>query len=183
VSAEEETVSRPPTRTQSGRVNAAALVLALALAWAPGREAAAQDLPTTTAPDLRLEWIIGDGDKDHPQNATAPAPIAPIEGRAGETVRLKYRIRNVGSTDAFAVVVRVQTGLGTTARPIRIQPGPSAGSAIERTVDVALAVGLAEVCVGASLQTIRLDDPRDPFTEDNRICRRATVRPSRTRKP
>lgn len=138
-------------------------------------------MPTTTAPDLRLEWIEADGDKERPQNELTPP--TPIEGHAGETVRLKYRIRNVGSTDAFAVIVRVQTGLGATERPIRVQPGPSAGRAIERTVDVALAVGLAEICIGASLQTVRVDDPRDPFTEDNRICRRATVRPARARQP
>jgi hypothetical protein len=132
---------------------------------------AAQSLPTTTAPDLHLEWVAENGDKERPRNDLGPTP--PIEGHAGQTVRLKYRIRNVGSTDAFAVIVRVQTGLGNGERPMRIQPGPAAGKAIERTIDVALAVGLAEVCVGAVLQTIRADDPRDPFTEDNRICRRA----------
>ena len=158
-----------------------AVLLTLAGVTAGPRNVAAQSLPTTTAPDLHLEWVAEDADKERPRNDLVPTP--PIEGHAGQTVRLKYRIRNVGSTDAFAVIVRVQTGLGNGERPMRIQPGPAAGKAIERTIDVALAVGLAEVCVGAVLQTIRADDPRDPFTEDNRICRRATVRPARARQP
>jgi hypothetical protein len=167
------------------------LIVAL-LSAVPTAEVAAQPplphMATTTAPDLRLEWIVAKPAASSP-SASLPPPAEleprrpaveplPIEGRAGESVRLRYRIRNVGATDAFAVVIRVQTGLGSVGRPTRVEPGPEAGKAIERALDLPLAVGLAEVCVIAVLQTLRADDPRDPFTDDNRICRRANVRPA-----
>lgn len=157
-----------------------ATLLAVLVAGAAGIDAR-QDLATTTAPDLRLEWI-GDRPAQPPPAAgesTKPTiEMSPIDGRAGETIRLKYRIRNVGASDAFAVLIKVQSGLGVRARTTRISPGPTAGKALERTLDLPLAVGLVEVCISAVLQTVRSDDPRDPFTEDNRICRRAHVRPA-----
>jgi len=118
-------------------------------------------------PDLFLEWLV-DG------RATVDAPD--IIGPAGATVRLKYRIRNIGGTSAFAVVGRAQTALGRVGAPIRIQPGPDAGSHVDRHLDLPLAQGMREICIDVRLQTLAADDPKDPDTDNNRRCRRVTVR-------
>lgn len=116
------------------------------------------------APDLRLEW------KDRGDA---------ISGRAGSSVALSFLVRNVGSAPAFATVLRIHTSLGRLGEAVRIQPGPSRGASIERTVTVPLAAGMRELCVEAVLQSRAPDDPVDPNPNDNRICRaiRVTERP------
>lgn len=111
-------------------------------------------------PDLRVAW--SDGAKE-------------LEGEAGITVPIGYAIRNVGGRDAFAVVVRVFTALGPVA-PIRLQPGPAAGAALERQGTVSLAIGMRELCIDVTLQNVNIEDPPDPNLADNRICRVVKVR-------
>ncbi len=107
-------------------------------------------------PDIRLEWTGGAG---------------PIEGKAGQTIELTYVVRNVGGTEAFAVVLRGLSSLGPTGDPVRIQPGPAAGRRIDRRSTMALASGMRELCIEATLQNRNRDDPLDPTPSDNRICR------------
>lgn len=145
------------------RPNELAVALALALlaasALAPGRAWAGADSP----PDLRLEWLI-DG-------AAANGPAPALRGRAGETIEIPYRLRNVGGADAFAVVLEARTALGRAGRPVRLQPGPAAGAADDRTLRLAVAAGMRELCIDARLQTLEPDQPVDPNRHDNRICR------------
>jgi hypothetical protein len=153
------------------------IVLSAASSWAQE----ADSLPTATAADLRVEWVDGDDSAasskpDSVQLDARKIAAAPVIGKSGQTVRLRYRIRNTGGMDAFAVLVRVQTGLGRNGPPVRLQPGPKAGSALERDLDLALAVGMAEVCVEASLQTLRADDPSDPYQDNNRACRQIRLK-------
>lgn len=116
----------------------------------------------TPAPaDIRLEWIGG---------------AAPIEGSPGRTVELHYAVRNVGGSEAFAVVVRGLSSLGPTGDPIRLQPGPAPGKKIERRSVIALATGMRELCIEATLQNRNRDDPLDPTPSDNRICRIVKVK-------
>ena len=125
-------------------------------------------LPATAAPpDLFLEWLV-DG------RAVIDSPD--LTGRAGETVRIEYRIRNIGGTAAFAVIGQAQTALGRVGAPIRIQPGPDAGAHIDRHLDLPLARGMREICIDVQLQTLAADDPKDPDTDNNRRCRHVTVR-------
>lgn len=114
-------------------------------------------------PDLYVEWIVnGRGVTDAP----------PITGRSGETVELAYRIRNVGGRDAFSAVITAQTALGRIAPPRRIQPGPRAGAAFDRTLSMALARGMRELCIEVALQNLDAEDPEDPEPGNNRRCRR-----------
>ena len=117
-------------------------------------------------PDLRLEWRLAEA-----YSRKAP----PISGIAGSTVTLRYRLRNVGGSNAFAAVIASHTALGRQGRSIRLRPGPKAGRAFERTLDLPLAVGIREICIEARLQTIGANEPRDPHPEDNTLCRRITV--------
>jgi hypothetical protein len=151
----------------------AGLFVSLAASSSAAQEV--DSLPTATAADLRVEWI---DPNEHTANAkpdSAKTP-APVIGRSGQTVRLRYRIRNTGGMDAFAVLVRVQTGLGRNGPPVRLQPGPKAGRSLERDLDLALATGMAEVCVEARLQTLRADDPTDPYQDNNRACRQIRLK-------
>lgn len=119
-------------------------------------------------PDLRLEWAPG-----------GPAASAePLRGRPGETVRVDYRLRNVGGSDAFVAVVEARTALGPVGGPQRLQPGPAAGATIERRLSLALATGMRELCVDARLQTVEPEEPGDPNQRDNRICREVEIEPN-----
>lgn len=120
--------------------------------------AATSALPAGVGPtaDVRLEW-------------SAPEPA--IEGPAGETVQLRFRVRNVGGQAAYAVVLTISTALGPQGAPQRIQPGPGAGESVSRTLALPLAEGMRELCIDALLQNLRAEDPADPNPGDNRICR------------
>ena len=121
----------------------------------------------TRAADLRLEWLV---------KGRAVRTIPAVQGKAGETVQLEYRLRNVGGRDAFAAMIEVRTALGRLGRSIRLQPGPKAGQGFDRSIDVPLATGMSELCVDVRLQNLQLQDPNDPNVEDNRICVRIRVR-------
>jgi hypothetical protein len=123
--------------------------------------ASAESGPPDPSADLRLEW------RD---------PASAVDGVAGSTVELPYRLRNVGGRDAFAVVLKTHTSLGAPQQPERVQPGPKAGATMERTISLPLATGMREVCVEAMLQTLAADEPTDPTLKDNRICRPVRVR-------
>jgi hypothetical protein len=125
-------------------------------------------LATATPPDVRLDWI----------NA---ADV--ITGEAGKTIEMRYAVRNVGGKPAFAVVLRNVTSLGPLGEPIRVQPGPEPGKKMERVLSFALAPGMRELCVEATLQNRNLDDPLDPTPSNNRICRvvRVTERSTSSR--
>lgn len=122
---------------------------------------------TPAPPDLRLEWQIGG-------QYTRVAP--PLVGAAGSTVTLVYRLRNVGGSDAFAAILSTFTALGPQGRVVRLRPGPGAGLAFERTLDLPLAAGMREVCIETRLQTLGDNEPRDPNPGDNTVCRRVSVR-------
>lgn len=122
-------------------------------------------------PDLHLEWLEGG----------VPTRDAPgLDGETGQTLTLRYQVRNVGGSDAFALVLTESTSLGRLSGPSRVQPGPAAGAALARTLRLALAPGIREVCVQATLQTERLADPEDPNPENNVLCRRVRVRPAKS---
>ena len=143
----------------------APLVLAFAgLALAGGVSLAAEAAP----PDLRLEWLV--------HGKAVREGVEPLHGRRGETVAIAYRLRNVGGSDAFTVILESRTALGRAARPERVHPGPDAGKADDRSLRLALAEGMRELCIDARLQTLAADDPGDPNAQDNRICRRVEVR-------
>lgn len=153
-----------PSELTSAPVAALAVALisgALAAgAVAPARAAAAG---AGSPPDLRLEWLVGGAP------ATSGAP--PVRAREGETVEIPYRLRNVGGADAFAAVLEARTALGPAGRPVRLQPGPAAGAAADRTLRLAVAAGMRELCIDVRLQTLEPDQPGDPNGHDNRICR------------
>jgi hypothetical protein len=130
-------------------------LLLLVLAAMPIR---AGDAPA----DLRLQWV---------------GPPAAVRGPAGSTMELRFQIRNVGGKDAFATIVKAHTTLGPLNAPARVQPGPRAGALVERKLAVALADGMREICVEASLQNRSDGDPPDPNPVDNRICRPVNVAP------
>jgi hypothetical protein len=135
---------------RSATVNCVTTILMAMLASAPA-SAEAEPAP----PDLRLEW-------------REPAAVI---GAAGETVDVRFRLRNVGGSPAFAVVQKTHSALGPYGQPVRLQPGPKAGQTLERTVSLALATGMKELCIEVALQTVDVDDPSDPNVADNRICR------------
>ena len=118
--------------------------------------------PPRTPPDLEIAWV-DDGKT--------------IVGNGGDTVQIRYRISNLGGTDAFAVIARASTTLGPIA-PARIQPGPAAGKRFERSFSVALADGMKELCIDVQLQNVALEDPPDPNLRNNRACRHVAVRDS-----
>ncbi len=122
-------------------------------------------LATASPPDVRLDWI----------NA---ADV--ITGEAGKTIEMRYDVRNVGGSPAFAVVLRNVTSLGPLGEPVRVQPGPEAGAKMQRKLSFALAPGMRELCVEATLQNRNLDDPLDPTPSNNRICRVVRVTEKRT---
>lgn len=113
-------------------------------------------LATVAPPDVRLDWI------------NAPDVIT---GEAGKTIEIRYTVRNVGGSPAFAVVLRNVSSLGALGEPVRVQPGPEPGRKMERSLSFALASGMRELCVEATLQNRNLDDPLDPTPSNNRICR------------
>ncbi|HXI13013.1 MAG TPA: hypothetical protein VNM92_10240 [Thermoanaerobaculia bacterium] len=112
----------------------------------------------SSPPDLAISWV---------QPGT-------LTGTAGETAQIRYLIRNVGGTDAFAVISRIGTTLGPIA-PARTQPGPEAGKSLERKLALALAVGMRELCIDVTLQNIAIDDSPDPNPKNNRACRPVVV--------
>ena len=118
--------------------------------------------PPRTPPDLEITWV----DDGHS-----------LAGKSGETLQIRYRISNLGGTDAFAVIARASTTLGPIS-PARIQPGPAAGKRFERSFGLALADGMKELCVDVQLQNVALDDPPDPNLRNNRACRHVAVRDS-----
>jgi hypothetical protein len=122
--------------------------------------------PTSPPPDLRVEWVSG-------ASTTREGEV--IRGSAGETRRLEYRVRNVGGTEVFAVILSARTALGPLVRPARVQPGPQPGRHLRRALDLPLAEGMREVCIEAVLQTRDAEDPHDPNPKDNRLCRRVEV--------
>ena len=151
---------REPRRRSALVVAAALLLIAASSPPAP--------------PDLRLSWVDGRGSR--------PGG-SPLRGSPGRTIRLRYQVRNVGGSDAFAVVVSAATALGPIGLPMRFEPGPDAGARIDGVLDLALADGMREVCLEARLQTVRPEDPGDPNPADNRLCRpiEAVVKDSRQR--
>lgn len=130
------------------------------------QQAAVSSSEAAASADLRLEWLLE-------ERPTRKAPV--IEGSAGEVILLPYRVRNVGGRDAFALVIRADTALGAVGAPERLEPGPEAGEAVQRSLALPLAAGMRELCLEARLQNRRAEDPPDPNTEDNRICRRVEV--------
>ncbi len=95
----------------------------------------------------------------------------PLAGPAGSTREIPYLIRNVGGREAFAVVVRIRTALGSVGPPARVQPGPDAGKTLAQHFGLALARGIREVCIDVQLQNVSAEDPPDPNPSDNRVCR------------
>lgn len=113
-------------------------------------------------PDLRLDWVL--------ESESSPdAP--PVRGRAGETVRLGVRLRNLGAADAFAVILEGYTALGPTRSPRRLQPGPSAGGSMDHQEPLTLAPAMRALCLVARLQTLDDGDPGEENLKDNQICR------------
>lgn len=108
--------------------------------------------------DLRLEWPGGTRERE------------PLRGRAGESVRVPYVVRNVGGRDAFAAILTSHTALGRLHPDERVRPGPAAGRHLDRQVRMALAEGMRELCLEVRLQTLRADDPPESNREDNRLC-------------
>lgn len=121
------------------------------------------------AADLRLEWLA---------NGRVSSSPEPVGGRAGEKVVVTYRIQNVGSSDAFAVVLTALSALGAVAPAQRLQPGPAASRSVDRSLEVRLAEGMRELCIEASLQNRDAGDPPDRNPRDNRICRQLIVEAS-----
>lgn len=111
-------------------------------------------------PDLRLEWIGG--------------PTL-VRGTTGDTVDLRYRIRNLGGRDAFASVLKTLSSLGAVGEPLRIQPGPAAGRHLDGPLKIVLATGMRELCIEILLQNRTREDPADPTPGDNRACRPVKV--------
>lgn len=146
---------------------ATALAAALLVGLAPGRPAPAADDVDTAPADLRLEWLVA--------GRPAAGEAGPIRGREGETVTVPYRLRNVGGADAFAVILEARTALGRSGAPERLQPGPAAGAKTDRTLRVAVATGMRELCIDARLQTVEAGGGGDPNRDDNRICRRIEI--------
>ena len=110
------------------------------------------------APDLCLEWRRDPG--------------LPLRGAGHESVEFEVRIRNLGRGGAFAVILAAAAGDRSLGQPSRIEPGPAAGAYIDRSVRLRLPPDLDQLCLTARLQTLQIDDPRDPRQADNRICRR-----------
>ncbi len=110
--------------------------------------------------DLLIEWVT---------ESRHPSP--PIEGESGTSVDVGYRVRNIGGSDAYAVLIRSHSALGPLGQPIRLHPGPKAGRGIERTLRVPLARGMRELCVEGRLQTLGTDPHEDPSPNNNRACR------------
>lgn len=116
--------------------------------------------------DLYLEWIVeGRGVSEGPA----------IEGDGGTTIRVEYRVRNVGGRDAFAVVASAHTALGRVGPPRRFEPGPRAGRGLAGTLTFALAEGMRELCLEVRLQNLEADEPEDPEPSNNRRCRPVRV--------
>jgi hypothetical protein len=132
----------------------------VALAAAAALYADADKTPPAPA-DLRVLWT-DDG--------------RPVTGIAGSSIEIGYVLRNQGGRDAFAVVLRALTALGPATPPTRLQPGPAAGKQFQRVLRLALAPGMRELCVEATLQNLSLEDPVDPNPADNRACRSVAVR-------
>lgn len=143
--------------------------VALAVAALPGAPALAE-----SPPDLRLEW-------QEPGGARDEAP--PVRGRAGEVVRLDYRLTNVGESPAAAVELATHTTLGPAGAPVELRPGPDPGEERRRSVDLRLAIGLREVCIDARLRSGAEREPREPTPENNRICRAVEVAAATTAAP
>jgi hypothetical protein len=125
----------------------------------------ASGVAAESPPDLRLEWLEG--------GAPTPRPPA-VRGRAGELVRFDFRLVNVGEGAARSVALATHTTLGPAGAREELRPGPGAGEAMRRSIELELAVGLRELCIDATLVE---DDAggRDPNPEDNRICRAVEV--------
>ena len=137
------------------------LVLALAVP-SPARASEAGATP----PDLRLEWVI-DGRRVRTPDA--------VRGTAGEVLQFEYVLLNVGGAPAFAAVLSATTTLGPLPASHRLQPGPQPGQSVRRSLRLALATGMRQVCVQVRLQTARAADPGDPSPEDNLLCREVIV--------
>jgi hypothetical protein len=156
-----------PGMPRHQRTTAVAIALGLGIPalWPLGRHPvqAQEGRP----PDLRLEWLAG--------GAPVTGATAAVRARAGETVTVPYRLRNVGGSDAFTAILEARTALGRTGPPERLQPGPAAGSASDRSLTLAVADGMRELCLDARLQTLEPQDPGDPNPRDNRICRPVEV--------
>lgn len=143
-------------------------VIACSLAVFAGAPAiATASAASARPPDLRLEWSVA--------GRVTGATAEPVRGRRGETVDVSYRLRNVGGTDAFAAILEARTALGPAADRERLQPGPAAGAAIDRTLALALATGMRELCIDARLQTVEPEDAGDANPRDNRICRKVEI--------
>lgn len=113
-------------------------------------------------PDLRLDWVL--------ESEVSP-DVPPVRGRAGETVRLVVRLRNLGGADAFAVILEAYTALGRTRPPRRLQPGPPAGGSMEHQEPLTLVPAMRTLCLVARLQRVLDEDPAEERVEDNQICR------------
>lgn len=137
------------------RIRAIAILAAFAVA-----SVVAADSPPPPA-DLRVTWA----DRGEP-----------LAGAAGQTVDVPYLIRNLGGRDAFAVIVRVRTGLGPVGPAARVQPGPDAGKALTHQFALVFGQGMREVCVDVQLQNLAAEDPPDPNLADNRVCRAIQVK-------
>ncbi|MEM7049954.1 MAG: hypothetical protein AAF604_09845 [Acidobacteriota bacterium] len=150
---------------------AGALTSALTLALAIIPVAIADGNPP---PDLRLEWRLGDR-----TSRRAPA----VQGRPGEVVTLPYVLRNVGGQAAHGVVIEAFTQLGPVGASKRLRPGPRPGQEVARRLDLPLARGVREVCIVVRLQTLEIEDPRDPHPDDNRLCRPVAIATGADRHP
>ncbi|MBZ0112854.1 MAG: hypothetical protein K8J08_10365 [Thermoanaerobaculia bacterium] len=122
-------------------------------------------LPTTSdsppPADVSIEWVDEGAQTGEP-----------LEGEEGSTAEVRYRVRNVGGRDAYAVLVQSHTALGPLGPAIRLRPGPKAGQGIDRTLTVPLARGMRELCVEGRLQTLDASRPaEDPSPRNNRACR------------
>jgi hypothetical protein len=109
--------------------------------------------------DILIEWV------------DVEPEAVPLEGESGTTTEVKYRVRNIGGTDAYAVLIRSYTALGPLGPSIRLRPGPRAGRDIERTLTVPLARGMRELCIEGRLQALDSTATEDPSPQNNRACR------------
>lgn len=133
---------------------------------APWTWRAAPDAGDGPPPDLRLEWMEG---------GRATTDGSDVVGVAGQRVSLAYQVRNVGGSDAYAVVISAYTALGRLGQRLRLQPGPAVGRALRRQLEMTLARGMRQLCLEVRLQTLEADEAQDPNPDDNRLCRRLEV--------
>lgn len=142
-----------------------ATVLALSLGGSPAALFGA-GRPGSDGPDLTLAWV---------ERGVEISGSRRLEGDQGSVLTLICRVKNVGGSDASAVVLSARTALGAVGDAKTLEPGPAVGAELDHTLRLELRAGMREICVDAELQGRSSTDPREANLADNRLCRRLEV--------